>query len=313
MARPRRVAGSGRPQPCASGSPCSVGPCGARATRPDAACPHTTAGAGRSKGLRPRRGHSAVHPTAASEFQGRTHGGPRAATVPTAGGRPRHVVGASSRAPGRRRLRNTSFLRPAATPDPRRAAWWHRAHAHDFKWTPGPVQHQHLRRHRATSHASPLSGQRRGARRGLSASADRRAITPKTALQARLHGMRDATARRTGRRPRKLMCPACWIRGAHWRKIMAHSSGQAGARRRQKLSSFRNPRNPGGCSYRVPLIPQEQAYAKHGSREIQVAAAGGCPNSAASYPSGGGRRGLQERGRDSGSSPRRSEQGVLRR
>ena len=69
----------------------------------------------------------------------------------------------------------------------------------------------------------------------------------------------------------------------------------------------------GGGNYRVPLIPQEQAYANHGSQEIQVAAAGGCPNSVASYPSGGGRRGLQERGRDLGSSPRRSEQGVLRR
>ena len=51
-----------------------------------------------------------------------------------------------------------------------------------------------------------------------------------------------------------------------------------------------------GGNYRVPLIPQEQAYANHGSQEIQVSAAGGCPNSATSYPSGGGCRGLQERG-----------------
>ena len=69
----------------------------------------------------------------------------------------------------------------------------------------------------------------------------------------------------------------------------------------------------GGSNYRVPLIPQEQAYANHGSQEVQVAAADGCPNAAASYPSGGGHRGLQERGRDPGSSPRRSAPGALRR
>ena len=66
-------------------------------------------------------------------------------------------------------------------------------------------------------------------------------------------------------------------------------------------------------NYRVPLIPHEQAYANHGSQEVQVTAADGCPNAAASYPSGGGCRGLQERGRDPGSSSRRSGQGVLRR
>ena len=66
----------------------------------------------------------------------------------------------------------------------------------------------------------------------------------------------------------------------------------------------------GGSNYLVPLIPQEQAYANHGSQEVQVAAADGCPNLAASYPSGGGHRGLQERARDPASPPRRSEQGV---
>ena len=69
----------------------------------------------------------------------------------------------------------------------------------------------------------------------------------------------------------------------------------------------------GSDDYWVPLIPQEQAYANHGSQEVQVVAADGCPNPAASYPSGGGRRGLQERGRDPASPPRRSEQGVLKR
>ena len=44
----------------------------------------------------------------------------------------------------------------------------------------------------------------------------------------------------------------------------------------------------GGGNYLVPLIPQEQAYANHGSQEEQVAIADGCPNDAASYPSGGG-------------------------
>ena len=68
-----------------------------------------------------------------------------------------------------------------------------------------------------------------------------------------------------------------------------------------------------GSDYRVPLIPQEQAYANHGSQEVQVAAADGCPNPAASNPSGGGHRGLQEGGRDPASPTRCSEQGVLRR
>ena len=69
----------------------------------------------------------------------------------------------------------------------------------------------------------------------------------------------------------------------------------------------------GGSDYRVPLIPQEQAYANHGSQEVQVVAAEGCPNAVASYPSGGGHRGLQERGWDLSSSPRRSASGALRR
>ena len=69
----------------------------------------------------------------------------------------------------------------------------------------------------------------------------------------------------------------------------------------------------GDNSYRVPLIPQEQAYANHGSQEVQVTAAEGCPSSAASLPPGGAHWGLQERGREPGPSPRRAEQGVPRR
>ena len=61
-----------------------------------------------------------------------------------------------------------------------------------------------------------------------------------------------------------------------------------------------------GNDYRVPLILQ-QAYANHGSQEVQVVAAGSCPAPTVSYPLGGGRRGLQERGRDPTSPPRRSE------
>ena len=81
---------------------------------------------------------------------------------------------------------------------------------------------------------------------------------------------------------------------------------------------FQEPRDgptghAGGNDYRVPLILQEQAYANHGSQEVQVATASSCPAPTVSYPSGGGRRGLQERGRDPTSPPRRSEQGVLRR
>ena len=66
-------------------------------------------------------------------------------------------------------------------------------------------------------------------------------------------------------------------------------------------------------SYRVPLIPQEQAYANHGSQEVQVAAVDGCPDVAASYPSGGGHRGLQERGREPGPSPGHAKPGGTRR
>ena len=85
-----------------------------------------------------------------------------------------------------------------------------------------------------------------------------------------------------------------------------------------KAELFQEPRESlvdraGGSEYWVPLIPQEQAYANHGSQGVQVVAADGCPNPAVSYPSGGGHRGLQERGRDPTSPPRSSEQGVLRR
>ena len=81
---------------------------------------------------------------------------------------------------------------------------------------------------------------------------------------------------------------------------------------------FQEPRGSltnraGTSNYRVPLIPQEQAYANHGSHEVQVTAAEGCPSSAASLPPGGAHWGLQERGREPGPSPRRLEQGVSRR
>ena len=69
----------------------------------------------------------------------------------------------------------------------------------------------------------------------------------------------------------------------------------------------------GSNDYRVPLIPQEQAYANHGSQEVQAATASSCPAPTVSYPSGGGHRGLQERGRDPTSPLWHSEQGIPRR
>ena len=39
-----------------------------------------------------------------------------------------------------------------------------------------------------------------------------------------------------------------------------------------------------GGNYRVSLIPQEQAYANHGSQEVQVTAADGCPSAATPSP-----------------------------
>ena len=42
-----------------------------------------------------------------------------------------------------------------------------------------------------------------------------------------------------------------------------------------------------GSNYRVPLIPQEQAYANHRSQEVQVTTVDGGPSSAASHPPGG--------------------------
>ena len=44
--------------------------------------------------------------------------------------------------------------------------------------------------------------------------------------------------------------------------------------------------------YRVPLIPQEQAYANHESQEEQITTTSGGPSSAASLPAGGSRWGL---------------------
>ena len=61
--------------------------------------------------------------------------------------------------------------------------------------------------------------------------------------------------------------------------------------------------------YRVPLIPQEQAYANHGSQENQVTTAAGGPSSATSLPPGGSRWGQQERSREPDPTPRRTEQG----
>ena len=59
-----------------------------------------------------------------------------------------------------------------------------------------------------------------------------------------------------------------------------------------KAEPFQEPQGSlanrvGSNSYRVPLIPQEQAYANHGSQEVQVAAVDGYPSSAASLPPGG--------------------------
>ena len=61
---------------------------------------------------------------------------------------------------------------------------------------------------------------------------------------------------------------------------------------------FQEPRDgpaghAGSKDYRVPLIPQEQAYTNHGSQEVQVATASNWPAPAVSYPSGGGRRGCR--------------------
>src|SRR3954471_15718021 len=98
----------------------------------------------------------------------------------------------------------------------------------------------------------------------------------------------------------------------------ARSSARAGGDETPEAELFQEPWDSsagraGGDDYRVPLISQEQAYANHGSQEVQVATASNCPAPTVSYPSGGGRRGLQERGGDPTSPPRRSEQGILRR
>ena len=98
----------------------------------------------------------------------------------------------------------------------------------------------------------------------------------------------------------------------------ARSSAQAGGDKTPEAELFHEPREgpvgyAGNNEYQVPLIPQEQAYANHGSQEVQVTTMGGCPTPAVSYPSGRGRRGLQEWDQDPTSPPRHSEQGVLRR
>ena len=59
--------------------------------------------------------------------------------------------------------------------------------------------------------------------------------------------------------------------------------------------------------YRVPLIPQEQAYANHESQEEQIAATASGPNSTAPLAAGGSRWWLQERGREPGPSPRHAK------
>ena len=66
-------------------------------------------------------------------------------------------------------------------------------------------------------------------------------------------------------------------------------------------------------SYRVPLIPQEQAYANHESQGDQVTTVAGGPSSAASLPPGGSCWGLQERGREPDPSPRCTVQGISQR
>ena len=48
----------------------------------------------------------------------------------------------------------------------------------------------------------------------------------------------------------------------------------------------------GNDNYRVPLIPQEQAYANHESQEEQITTTTGGPSSAASLPPGESRWGL---------------------
>ena len=65
--------------------------------------------------------------------------------------------------------------------------------------------------------------------------------------------------------------------------------------------------------YRVPVIPQEQAYANHELREEQVTAAAGGPNSIAPLAAGGSCWGLQERGQEPDPSPLRTEQGNTQR
>ena len=89
-------------------------------------------------------------------------------------------------------------------------------------------------------------------------------------------------------------------------------AGVLGAEAFQEPSENHDDR-AGDGNYRVPLIPQEQAYANHESQEEQITATAGGPSSAASLPIGASHWGLQERGREPEPSPRRAKPGDTRR
>ena len=65
--------------------------------------------------------------------------------------------------------------------------------------------------------------------------------------------------------------------------------------------------------YRVPLIPQEQAYANHESQMNQVMAPNDGSGKAMPAPAGETHWGLCGRGQEQGPSPSRGEQGNTRR
>ena len=155
VARPRRAARLGRPR--APGSSRSAGRCGPRATRIGFDSSHTAAGAVGSKGLQSRRDHDTVHPPGAGELEGRAHGGPRAAAVQAAGGRPRRAAGAGGRAPGLRRLGGSPLLHPAPISSPGRPARGLRARPR----APRLLQRQRSCQHRTGGGATPAPGPRR--------------------------------------------------------------------------------------------------------------------------------------------------------